>query len=163
LKIDQEVIGISPGSTASMSLFFAEDIRLFSLTPSQFSIIIHATRLLENNAEKIRQLLVQEQAVSDMNESYTLDHRIMDIMITNALRIAAAEKVLVYFLDVAKERCLISDGETVFIHDQATCNEKIGDGLIRKALESNSILVSTIRRWKDQTVFDDVRRRSPSP
>ena len=143
LKIDQEVIGILAGFSREHVTFFTEEIRLFLTYASQISIIIHATRLLETNAEKIRQLLVLEQAVTEMNESYTLDHRIMDIMIVNALRIAAAEKILVYFLDVVKERCLISDGETVFIHDQATCNEKIGNGLIRKALESNAILVST--------------------
>ena len=156
LKIDQEVIGILAGFNREHVTFFAEEIRLFLTYASQISIIIHATRLLENNAEKIRQLLVLEQAVSDMNESYTLDHRIMDIMITNALRIAAAERVLVYFLDVAKERCLISDGETVFIHDQATCNEKIGNGLIRQALEVNSILVSTDPSGgKTKPLFDD--------
>jgi len=142
LKIDQDVFGILAGFSREQVAFFPEEIRLFQTYASQVSIIIHATRLLETNAEKIRQLLVLEEAVSEMNESHTLDHRIMDIMIQNALKISSAERVLVYFLDVVKERCLISDGEKVFIHDQATCHEKIGDGLIRKALEANAVLVS---------------------
>jgi transcriptional regulator with GAF, ATPase, and Fis domain len=142
LKIDQDVIGILAGFSREQVAFFPEEIRLFQTYASQVSIIIHATRLLETNAEKIRQLVVLEEAVSEMNESHTLDHRIMDIMIESGLNIGAAERVLVYFLDVAKERCLINDGETVFIHDQATCDEKIGKGLIRRALEANTVLVS---------------------
>jgi len=61
------------------------------------SIVIHNTRLFETNAEKIRQLMILQEAVSEINLSRVLDNRILDILNKSALKIAGADRVLVYF------------------------------------------------------------------
>ncbi|MBU1922582.1 sigma 54-interacting transcriptional regulator, partial [Patescibacteria group bacterium] len=56
------------------------------------------------------------------------------------LGIADSEKVLVYFLDVEKNRCLVNDGGEVFIDDRQECEERIGPTIIREAIETNTII-----------------------
>ena len=110
LKIGDEVIGIIAAWFKEETKFFPEEISLFVTYANTLSIIIHNMRLFEANAEKIRQLTILQDAVSEMNSSHVLDNHILEILVKSALQIARSEKVLVYFLDIDKNRCLVNDG-----------------------------------------------------
>lgn len=139
LKIGDEVIGIIAAWFKEETKFFPEEISLFVTYANTLSIIIHNVRLLDVNAEKIWQLTLLQDAVSEMNASHVLDNHILEILIKSALRIARSEKVLVYFLDVDKNRCLVNDGGNVFIDDRQTCEERIGQTIIREAIDKNAV------------------------
>ena len=139
LKIGDEVIGIIAAWFKEETKFFPEEISLFVTYANTLSIIIHNMRLLEANAEKIRQLTILQDAVSEMNASHVLDNHILEILVKSALRIARSEKVLVYFLDIEKNRCLVNDGGNVFIDDRRVCEERIGQTIIRQAIDTNTI------------------------
>ncbi|OHE22410.1 MAG: hypothetical protein A2Z43_07150 [Syntrophobacterales bacterium RBG_19FT_COMBO_59_10] len=140
LKIGEEVIGIIAAWFKEETKFFPEEISLFVTYANTLSIIIHNLRLFEANAEKIRQLTILQDAVSEMNASYLLDNHILEILVRSALGIADSEKVLVYFLDVEKNRCLVNDGGKVFIDDRQECEERIGPTIIREAIETDTII-----------------------
>ena len=148
LKIGDEVIGTIAAWCKEETNFFLEEINLFLTFASQMSIVIHNTRLFETNAEKIRQLMILQEAVSEINVSRILDNRILDILNKSALKIAGADKVLVYFLDIEKDRCLVTDGGKVFIEDSKAYDKKIGKSIIKQAMETDSIIV---RRESDET------------
>ena len=133
LKIGEEVIGIIAAWFKEETKFFPEEISLFVTYANTLSIIIYNMRLFEANAEKIRQLMILQEAVSEMNASYVLDNHILEILVKSALRIARSEKVLVYFLDIEKNRCLVNDGGKVSIDDRRVCEERIGPTIIREA------------------------------
>jgi len=139
LKIGDEVIGIIAAWFKEETKFFPEEISLFVTYANTLSIIIHNMRLLEANAEKIWQLTILQDAVSEMNASHVLDNHILEILVKSALRIARSEKVLVYFLDIEKNRCLVNDGENVFIDDRRVCEERIGQTIIRQAIDTNTV------------------------
>ena len=140
LKIGEEVIGIIAAWFKEETKFFPEEIGLFVTYANTLSIIIHNMRLFEANAEKIRQLMILQDAVAEMNAKYILDNHILDILIKSALRIARSEKVMVYFLDVERNRCLVNDGENVSIDDREACEERIGPTIIREALDTNTVI-----------------------
>jgi len=140
LKIGEEVIGIIAAWFKEETKFFPEEISLFVTYANTLSIIIHNLRLFEANAEKIRQLTILQDAVSEMNASHLLDNHILEILVRSALAIAGSEKVLVYFLDVENNRCLINDGGKVFIDDRQECEAMIGPTIIREAIETNAIV-----------------------
>jgi len=140
LKIGEEVIGIIAAWFKEETKFFPEEISLFVTYANTLSIIIHNLRLFEANAEKIRQLTILQDAVSEMNASHLLDNHILEILVRSALTIAGSEKVLVYFLDVENNRCLINDGGKVFIDDRQECEAMIGPTIIREAIETNAIV-----------------------
>jgi len=140
LKIGEEVIGIIAAWFKEETKFFPEEINLFVTYANTLSIIIYNMRLFEANAEKIRQLMILQDAVSEMNASYVLDNHILEILVKRALRIARSEKVLVYFLDIEKDRCLMNDGENVSIDDRRACEERIGPTIIREALDTNTVI-----------------------
>jgi two-component system, NtrC family, response regulator AtoC len=140
LKIGEEVIGIIAAWFKEETKFFPEEINLFVTYANTLSIIIHNMRLFEANAEKIRQLMILQDAVSEMNVSYILDNHILEILVKSAIRIARSEKVLVYFLDIEKNRCLVNDGGLLSIDDRHDCEERIGPTIIREALDTNTII-----------------------
>lgn len=141
LKIGDDVIGTIAAWCKEETKFFPEEISLFLTFANQMSIIIHNTRLFETNAEKIRQLMILQEAVSEINISRVLDNRILDILNQSALMIAKADKVLVYFLDIEKDRCLVTDGGKVFIVDKAGYDDTIGKSIIRQAIDTDSIVI----------------------
>jgi|WetSurMetagenome_2_1015567.scaffolds.fasta_scaffold21231_2 two-component system, NtrC family, response regulator AtoC len=140
LKIGEEVIGIIAAWFKEETKFFPEEINLFVTYANTLSVIIYKMRLFEANAEKIRQLMILQDAVSEMNASYVLANNILEILVKSALRIARSEKVLVYFLDIKKNRCLLNDGEKVCIDDHRVCEERIGPTIIREALNTNTVI-----------------------
>lgn len=155
LKIGEEVIGIIAAWFREETKFFPEEISLFVTYANTLSIIIHNMRLFEANAEKIRQLLILQEAVSEMNASYVLDNHILEILVKSALKIAKSEKVLVYFIDIEKNRCLVNDGGKVSISDRQACEERIGTTIIREALDTNAAVSrqAGTRHGSTQPVF----------
>ena len=121
------------------------------------SIIIYNLRLFEANNEKIQQLMILQEAVSEMNASYVLDNHILEILVKSALRMTGSEKVLVYFLDIEKDRCLVNDGKKVSIADRRVCDERIGPTIIRQAIDANAIVTSRLAPEDPSTqpVFPD--------
>jgi two-component system response regulator AtoC len=141
LKIGDDVIGTIAAWCKEETKFFPEEISLFLTFANQMSIIIQNTWLFETNAEKIRQLMILQEAVSEINISRILDNRILDILNKSALKIAKADKVLVYFLDIEKDRCLVTDGGKVFIEEKKTYDDKIGMSILKEAIDKDKIIV----------------------
>jgi transcriptional regulator with GAF, ATPase, and Fis domain len=139
LKIGEEVIGIIAAWFKEETKFFPEEIGLFVTYANTLSIIIYNMRLLEANAEKIRQLVILQEAVSEMNSSHALDNHIIEILVKSALKIARPEKVLACFLDIEKDRCLINEGGRIFIDDRSVWEERIGPTIIREAIDTDAI------------------------
>jgi two-component system response regulator AtoC len=123
LRIGDEVIGIIAAWFKEETKFFPEEIGLFVTYANTLSIIIHNMRLFEANAEKIRQLTILQDAVSEMNATHVLDNHILEILVKSALRIAS----------------LVNDGGKVFIEDRRACEERIGQTIIREAIDTNTI------------------------
>lgn len=140
LKIGEEVIGIIAAWFKEETKFFPEEISLFVTYANTLSIIIYNMRLFEANAEKIRQLTILQEAVSEMNTSHVLDNHIIAILVRSALKIARSDKVLACFLDVEKDRCLMNDGGRVSIDDRSVWEERIGPTIIRDAIDSDAIV-----------------------
>jgi two-component system response regulator AtoC len=140
LKIEDDVIGIIAVWTKEKTRFLPDEIDILLTFANQVSIIIHITRLFEINREKIDQLLILQEAVSDLNSTYSIE-RIHEILIRSALRIGKAEKALIYFLDIEKNRVFINDGERGFIDDKNEYGLRIDRTIIRRALDSDAITV----------------------
>jgi len=157
LKIGDDVIGTIAAWSKEETKFFPEEISLFLTFANQMSIIIHNTRLFETNAEKIRELMILQEAVSEINVNRVLDNRILDILSQSALRIAKAERVLVYFLDIEKDRCLVMDGGKVFIEDRSAHDEKIGKSIIMAAIDTDSTIIRrepSEATWSTVPIYD---------
>ena len=156
LKAGEEVVGTLAAWCEAESRFFPEQINLFQTFASQISILIHNARLFEANSEKIRQMTVLQEAVSEMNSSYVLDNRILDIISQAALKIAGADRVLVYFLDMQKNQCFIYDGKEIFIGDRETLDNRIERSIIKKAMEQNAHVVQGASGERyGRELFDD--------
>jgi two-component system response regulator AtoC len=155
LKIGEEVIGTIAAWFKEETKFYPEEINLFLTYANTLSILIHNTRLFEANAEKIRQLTILQEAVSEMNASYVLDNPLLDILVKNALRIAKSDKVLVYFMDIEQNRCLVSDGGKLSISDRQACEARVGSTIIREAIDSDAIItcLATADRPASRPVF----------
>ncbi len=69
-NIEDEVIGIIAVWTKEKTRFSREEIDILLTFANQISIIIHLTRLFENNRDKIHQLLILQKAVAELNSSY---------------------------------------------------------------------------------------------
>jgi transcriptional regulator with GAF, ATPase, and Fis domain len=141
LKAGEDVIGILAAWWQHETKFYPEQISLFQAFAGQISIMIHNAKLLEANAEKIRMLMILQQAVSEMNSSYVLDNRILEILSRSALEISAADRVLVYFLDMTRNRCFIYDGEKVFMGDKVAGDQRIRQGIIARAIDENTRVI----------------------
>ena len=147
LKIEDDVIGIIAVWTKEKTRFLTDEIDILLTFANQVSIIIHITRLFEINREKIEQLLILQEAVSDLNSTYSIE-RIHEILIRSALRIGKAEKALIYFLDIEKNRVFINDGERGFIDEKNEYGVRIDRTIIRRALDSDAI---TVRKPDEET------------
>lgn len=141
LKIGDDVFGTAATWCRQKTRFFPEMMDLFLTFANQMSIIIYNAQLFENNAEKIRQLTVLGKAVSEMNSSYVLDNRIRDILISSAMDIAGASKVIFYLIDYDQNRYLVYDGKRMSVEDRQVWNPLIGKSIIPRAAESNAIVV----------------------
>jgi transcriptional regulator with GAF, ATPase, and Fis domain len=140
LKIGEEVIGIIAAWFKEETKFFPEEISLFVTYANTLSVIIYNMRLFEANAEKIRQLMILQDAVSAMNASYILDKYILEILVRSALKIARSEKVLLYLFDIEMNRCLVNDGQKVFFEGHRVCEERIGPTIIQEAMDTNTVI-----------------------
>ncbi len=141
LKIGEEVIGIIAAWFNEETKFCPEEINLFVTYANILSMMIHNIRLFEDNLEKIRMLTVLQDSVSRMNASYILNNHILEILAEGAMRIAGAEKVFVYILDLEKNRCLVNDGGKVLIDDQMSYKEEIAHTIIRTAIDDNAFVL----------------------
>ncbi|MBM4315747.1 MAG: sigma-54-dependent Fis family transcriptional regulator, partial [Deltaproteobacteria bacterium] len=135
-----EVIGIIAAWFKEETKFFPEEINLFVTYANTLSIIIYNSRLFEANAEKIRQLMILQEAVSDMNSSNVLDNHIIEILARSAIKIARADRVLACFLDMEKNRCLMNEGGSVSIGDRSIWEERIGPTIIRQAIDGGAVV-----------------------
>jgi len=133
LKLEDEVIGIICLWSKERTKFSDEEINTVLTFANQVSIVIHNTRLFEDNQKKIERLFILQEAVSQLNANYVLDN-IHKIVINNALKIGEADKALIYFWDIKKDTSLISDGEKVIIDEEKRYLSKIEQSIIKKAL-----------------------------
>jgi two-component system response regulator AtoC len=141
LKTGEDVIGILAAWRKEETKFFPEEVNLFLTFANQISIIIHNTRLFETNAEKIRQLMVLQEAVSTMNGSYSLDSRIKEVLVKSSRDIARADKVMVFFWDLVKKQCLLNDSRKFLKDDKNVLEEKILKGIVGKSMDTNTIVM----------------------
>ncbi|MBI4634144.1 MAG: sigma-54-dependent Fis family transcriptional regulator [Deltaproteobacteria bacterium] len=142
LKIGDEVIGSIVAWRREGTRIYPEEIDLFLTFANQMSIIIYNMTLFETNAEKIRQLIILQEAVSSMNSNYVLDYRIHDIMIESALRITHAQKALFCFHDMLKGRYIVKDGEAIS-QDKEIYEQKMGYGVIRQAIADKTVALKS--------------------
>lgn len=144
LKIESDVMGIIGAWSAKRMDFSAEETDFFLSFTNLISSAVHYMKMVRTNTEEIRQLMLLQEAVSEMNFNYALDNRIMNILIKSALSIAGADKVLVYFWDIEKDRCLISEGKEIFIDNKKNCDEKFSFGIINQAIDKDTSIVRQV-------------------
>ena len=140
LKIGDEVIGTIVAWRKEETRFFPEEINLLLTFASQMSIIIYNARLFETNEEKIRQLMILHEAVSEMNLSGIQSGRIAGVLIMNAVKITQVNKALVYLPGTGNEQCHIQDNSIIFTADMNLYRDKIENSIIRKTLDTNTVL-----------------------
>ncbi len=138
LKIEKDIIGIIVVWTKYKTRLSPEEIDILLTFANQASIIIHIMRLFENDREKIRHLLLLQEAVSRLNASSALE-QVHEILIRNALEIGGADKALVYFLDIEKKRCFVNDGEKVFTDDRNEYCGRIDRTIVKRAMDTNTV------------------------
>ena len=141
LKVGEDVIGVIAAWCEKEIKFFPDEIRLFLALTNQMSIIIDNARLFEADKEKINRLMVLQEAVSEMNASYSLDNRILEIASKSALKIANADKVFSYVWEVMKNRCFINDGRDIFVESKEAADKRIESSIIKKAVNENTIVI----------------------
>ncbi len=141
LKAGDEVIGVIAAWCERDIKFFPDEINLFLALTNQMSIIVHNARLFETDKGKINHLMMLQEAVSEMNASYSLDNRILEVASRNALKIANADKVFGYVWDMVKDRCLINDGQTIFMEAKEAADQRIASSIIKKAIDKNGIII----------------------
>lgn len=140
LKTQDEVIGIICLWSKEKTRFSDNEIGILLTFTNQISIVIHNTRLFEDNQKRIERLVILQDAVSQLNANYVLDN-IHKIVIENALKIGESNKALIYFLDVKKDKCLISDGETVIGGTEEDFMARINNSIIKYALNSDETTI----------------------
>ena len=140
LKIGDEVIGTVVAWRKEETKFFPEEISLLLTFASQMSIIIYNTRLFENDTEKIRQLMVLQEAVSEMNLSGIQSGRIPAILITNAVKMMKVSKALLYLPGRKDEPCLVHENGELMPGNIDEYQGKIEKSIIKKAMDTNMVL-----------------------
>ena len=154
LKLEDEVIGIICLWSKERTKFSDEEINTVLTFANQVSIVIHNTRLFEDNQKKIERLFILQEAVSQLNANYVLDN-IHKIVINNALKIGEADKALIYFWDIKKNTSLISDGEKVIIDEEKRYLSKIEQSIIKKALGTEQRVIQNSSIDSDTTPLFD--------
>jgi transcriptional regulator with GAF, ATPase, and Fis domain len=141
LRIGDEIIGTMAASCQETIKFYPEEINLFLTFANQMGILIHNARLFEQNEEKIQQLMILQKAVSEMNARHSLDNNILNILTRSSVQITQSEKVMVYFLDVEKNRSLVTFGEEIFIDENQVYAQQVEKSIIQKALTDGRITI----------------------
>ena len=154
LKLEDEVIGIICLWSKERTKFSDEETNTVLTFANQVSIVIHNTRLFEDNQKKIERLFILQEAVSQLNANYVLDN-IHKIVINNALKIGEADKALIYFWDIKKDTSLISDGEKVIIDEEKRYLSKIEQSIIKKALDTEQRVIQNSSIDSDTIPFFD--------
>jgi len=154
LKLEDKVIGIICLWSKERTKFSDEEINTVLTFANQVSIVIHNTRLFEDNQKKIERLFILQEAVSQLNANYVLDN-IHKIVINNALKIGEADKALIYFWDIKKDTSLISDGEKVIIDEEKRYLSKIEQSIIKKALDTEQRVIQNSSIDSDTIPFFD--------
>ncbi len=139
LKIQDDVIGIIAVWYEKKTTFPPEVISTLMTFANYISVVIQNLRLFQGNSQKIKRLLMLQEAVSQLNSSYDLD-KIHETVITNALKIGGADRALLYFLDTEKGTCLLSNGDEVFLDENNIYSPKIKNSIIKRALDEETII-----------------------
>lgn len=139
--IDDEVIGIIAVWTKEKTHFSPEEINILLTFANQISIIIHLTRLFENNRDQIHQLLILQKAVAEINSSYQLES-LHEMLLRNALNLAGAERGLLYFLDSENIECFVrKDDKLDNVALNRECMARIEQSIVKKAMSTEAITV----------------------
>ncbi len=152
LKIDEEVMGIISVWSKEKTELLSEEISILLTFANQVSIVIHNAKLFEDNSRRIEWLLMLQEAVSKLNATYDLD-RIHEIVIESAKKIGGSEKAILYFLDIKKDKSLISDGEGVYTEKNNRYFSRLDDSIIRKALDTETIICQNLFQRFDTPFF----------
>jgi len=140
LLIEGETAGMISLWSKEKSKFAPEEVDIFLTFANQISVVIHIAELFEDNRNKIKKLLMLQEAVSQLNASYNLD-KMHEITINSALKIGNADKALMYFLDVENNSYLISDGKNIYTDKENEYYPVIAKSIIRKAIDSETIII----------------------
>jgi len=137
-NIDDEVIGIIAVWTKEKTRFSQEEIDTLLTFANQISIIIHLTRLFENNRDKIHQLLLLQKAAAELNGSYLIES-LHEILLRNAQNLAGAERSLLYFIDEENFECFVRHGEGIKVCQD--CGPRTERSIIKKAMKTEAITI----------------------
>ncbi|MBN2284187.1 MAG: sigma 54-interacting transcriptional regulator [Deltaproteobacteria bacterium] len=140
LRIEDEIVGIISLWSKERSQFSPEQVNILLTFANQVSVVIQIAKLFEENSDKIKKLLVLQEAASQLNAIYDLD-RMHELTINSALKIGNADHALMYFLDVEKNNSLISDGEKVYTDKKNECFLKIQSSIVQKSLETQKTII----------------------
>jgi transcriptional regulator with GAF, ATPase, and Fis domain len=155
IKIESDVIGIIAVWCRREMKFYPEEVKLFLAFASQIGIIIHNKRLFEANAEKIRQLMVLQEAVASMNSAYMLEHKVHEALIKSALKISNADRVLACFCIIYRDECILDNGEKIIVNDLKSLGKLLDtypeSALLKKAIEGNQLIIENSNKQTDKT------------
>ncbi|MBW2636150.1 MAG: sigma 54-interacting transcriptional regulator [Deltaproteobacteria bacterium] len=155
LQVEDSVTGMISLWSREKSRFLPEAVNILLTFANQISIVIHSTGLFEDNRDKIKMLLRLQEAGSQLNTCDALD-RMHEIVIDSALKIGQAEKALLYFIDIEKDKFLISDGSEIFVDKGNMYSTKMKGSIIEKAFDTEAIIVrDPVQNSKVKPVFDD--------
>jgi len=155
LQVEGEVAGMISLWSREKSRFLPEAVNILLTFANQISIVIHSTELFEDNRGKIKMLLRLQEAGSQLNTCDALD-RMHEIVIDSALKIGEAEKALLYFIDIEKDKFLISDGKEIFVDKGNRYSSKMKGSIIEKAFDTEAINVrDAVQNTTVRPVFDD--------
>lgn len=143
LKIEKEVIGIICLWSKEKAKFSEEETNILLTFANQISIVIHNTRLFEDNRKRIERLLLLQEAVADLIGNYSLDS-LHETIVRHAVQIGKADRALVYFQDVERRKHLVSDGRTILIDQNHELYAKLNQGIVQQALETEKIVFVSI-------------------
>ncbi len=142
LKIKDDIIGTIAMWYDKKTTFPPDVISTLLAFANHASLVIHNLRLLEDNRQKIKRLMMLQEAVFQLNSSCAPDN-IHNTVIDNALLIGGANRALLYFLDTEKDTCMISTGEQVFLDEKNIYSPKIEQSIIKKALDTETVVVQS--------------------
>lgn len=154
LKIDEAVIGIISVWSKEKMKYSPEEINTMLTFANQVSIVIHNAKLFEGNNRKIEWLMILQDAVSRLNATYDLD-MMHGIVIESAKNIGGSDKAILYFLDIMKNRSLISDGENVYADKNNRHFSRLQHSIIREALDTERIISQNIVEGFQRPLFFD--------
>jgi two-component system response regulator AtoC len=155
LQVEDEAAGMISLWSREKSKFSPEAVNILLTFANQISVVIHSAGLFEDNRDKIKMLLRLQEAGSQLNTCDTLD-RMHEIVIESSLKIGQAERALLYFIDIEKDKFLISDGREIFVDEENKYSSKMKGSIIEKAFEKDTIVVrDPVQNNKALPVFDD--------